>query len=163
MTYSYSNTPPDEVAFEQLYSGCETYLMNETLPPEAIGHFERKNWSQEQISDLSFHTQIMKDGYVVCWFAGEQIDGLAKYSIALVSPDENGSRAYWYDVDFWNTVKASHKTAQLNGWFADTLRDTSLHSTLTASFEGKPHTQETFTTLSNVEVVTVTMTYGDQQ
>jgi hypothetical protein len=162
MAYSYSNTPPDEAAFEQLYSGCETYLVNETLPLEAIGHPDRKSWSKEQISYLSFHTQIIKDGYVICWFAGEKIDGLAKYSIALVSPDENGSRAYWYDVNFWNTVKAAHKNEQLNGWFADTLRGTSLHSTLTTYFEGRPHTEEAFITSSNLEVVTITMTYGDQ-
>ena len=163
MAYTYSNTKPTLDIFETLYADSEKFLLKETLTSDVMGERPCKDWLLEQLEELPFHSQFFKDGKTICWFAGEQIDGLAKYSIALVSPDENGSRAYWYDVDFWNTVKASHKTAQLNGWFADTLRGTSLHSTLTASFEGKPHTQETFTTLSNVEVVTVTMTYGEQQ
>jgi len=163
MAYTYSNTAPSQDVFETLYADSEKYLLKETLTSDVMGDRPCKDWLLEQLSYLSFHTQIIKDGYVICWFAGEKIDGLAKYSVALVSPDENGSRAYWYDVNFWNTVKAAHKNEQLNGWFAHTLRGTSLHSTLTTSFEGRPNTEEVFITSSNLEVVTITMTYGDQQ
>lgn len=142
MSFTYSNTAPNEDTLNQLYVDCETYLVNETLPEHVLNDLSRKDWVKNQLSIRSFHTQIMKDNKVICWFAGEVNEGIVNYIVALVSPDANGSRSYWYDIDFWNTAKMSHRSAGLNGWMAVTQKETSLHSTLIARFDNKPEITE---------------------
>ena len=145
MAYSYSNLPPNQNDFETLYADSETYLVNETLPDNAMGSSDRKQWVQSHIADSTVHTQIIKDDKVICWFAGKESDGFANYTVALVSPDLNGSRSFWYSADFWGAFEAALQNSGLVGWMCDTLEGTSLHSTLSALVDGKSDiTQKSF-------------------
>ena len=155
MSYSYSNLLPNQSDVEVLYADCESYLIGETLPDFVMGSSVRKDWVQSEIANSEVQTQIIKDGKVVCLFAGKINDGLADYNVALVSPDINGSRSFWYSPDFWGVFESALKANGLVGWMCNTLEGTSLHSTLSASVQGKTETTEKLFSVDSINLVNI--------
>lgn len=137
MAFTYLNTQPSAEVADQLFADCETYLINETLPLEELGGLTRVDWVNQCRETLPLHTQVIKDGKVVCWFAGTENNGFANYILALVSPDNNGSRAYWYDVGFWDAWKQANQAEGFSGFTAHTKTGTSLAAALTEDVAGK--------------------------
>ena len=159
MPYTLNNLAPNEDTFEDLYSQSESYLIAETLPDEnvseMIGTPDRKEWLRKQTFNRPYQLQVLKDDKVIVWVAGVESDGFVDYHVALIGPDLDGSRAYWYDADFWDSVKQFHRSQGLSGFLVSTLRNTSLHETITASVSGKPEAQQNLVNTEGMDFVNI--------
>lgn len=159
MAYTYSNTAPSQDVFETLYTDSEKYLLKETLTSEIMKGRNCKDWLLEQLEELPFHFQFIKDGKTICWFAGVKEGSSANVSVGLFSPDLDNSRSYWTDPDFWNMSKEFFSSQGLTGWVTTTARNTTHHRNLIKAVEGKPQTQERFIEFDGMELVIIAMTY----
>ena len=136
MTYTYSNTAPSRDVFVRLYNDCKPVLFGETLPvvvcPKPL------EYTFSSLNDATYHTQLIKDGKTVCWFAGTVNGNLVDYTVALVSPDKDGSRSYWYTPEFWSNVEAALRSDQLDALKCTIVAGTGLHKNLATIVTGKP-------------------------